>query len=102
MSKPTIDTTEYTVEELIQLWVQGDLSVDEGTVRNADPETIQVSFEGQQETLSLTYSLAEDLTYRTDESGNFDIMAADPDVEEKPLPIRDSAEDGAEPERVEG
>jgi hypothetical protein len=87
-----IDTTEYTVDELMQLWQQGDLTVDEGTVQDIDQETLEVAFEGQQETLFVTYGLSENVTTRTDESGHFNILAADPDVEQKPLPIRDGGE----------
>lgn len=87
---PTIDTEQHTVEELTQLWIQGDLSLDDGVVNDVDSETIQVAFAGEQDTLIITYSLSEDLTSRTDKTGHFDIHEYEPDVDEKPLPAHDT------------
>lgn len=89
---PDIDTSEHTVDELIQLWMQGDLSVEHGEVQQLDGSSLQVVFQGSEEKLYLNFTLQEGLTGRSDEEGHFDIMAADPDVEKKPLPVRDSDE----------
>lgn len=57
---------DATVEELIELWQDGDLTVDEGTVSDLDGESIQVKFEGTDGNLFVPYSLAEELASRTD------------------------------------
>jgi hypothetical protein len=90
---PTIGTERYTVEELTQLWIQGDLSADDGVVDDIDSETIQIAFEGKQDTLFVTYNLSEGLTNRTDKSGYFNICEYEPDVEEKPLPVHTQTQD---------
>lgn len=57
---------DASVERLIQLWQAGDLTLSEGTVSHVDHTTIQVTYEGTDGTLSTTYSLAEELTHRSD------------------------------------
>ena len=84
-----IDTTRYTVEELIQLWIQGDLAIEDGRIESAGKESLEVYFEGSDGTLSTHYTLAENMAHRTDTENNFNIMEADPDVSQKPLPARD-------------
>jgi hypothetical protein len=91
MTGTNIDTTEYSVEELIQLWVQGDLSVTDGEAQTVDtPEAIEVKYEGLDGDLTLRYDLSSAYTYRSDEETQFDIMDANPDVEVKPLSLNNS------------
>lgn len=91
MTETAIDTTEYSVEELIQLWVQGDLSVTDGETQTVDtPQAIEIKYEGLDGDLTLRYDLSSAYTYRSDKETQFDIMDADPEVETKPLPLHDS------------
>lgn len=61
-----MNTEEHTVEELIELWQEGELGIDEGTIDQQDGMTIQLSFEGSDGNLYTTYSIAEELSYRSD------------------------------------
>lgn len=64
------------VEELIGLWQNGDLTLDEGDVSHVDNTTIQVEYEGTDGKLQVTYTLAEELSYRSDreDSERFNIL----------------------------
>lgn len=66
---------DATVEELIELWQDGVLSSTEGEIHKPDDETVEIRYIGTDGTLGITYTLSEDLTYRTDqeERGRFNI-----------------------------
>jgi hypothetical protein len=57
---------DATVSELVDLWQQGELTLDKGTVKRTDHTTLCVEYEGTDGTLKLTYTLAEELSYRSD------------------------------------
>jgi hypothetical protein len=57
---------DVTVAELIDLWQEGELSIAEGDVEEIDHTTLQVEFKGTDGRVCLTYTLAEELTHRTD------------------------------------
>lgn len=64
-----------TVSELVNLWQDGELSFTEGSVEEVDHTTLQVGFEATDGKLDLTYTLAEELTYRSDdEQSPFNIL----------------------------
>jgi len=64
------DTAEPTVAELIDQWNDGSLTLDEGAVEQADATTLQVRYSGSDGILTITFSLAEELSYRTDGEGS--------------------------------
>ena len=71
---PTLDRT---VEELIDDWLAGVLTLSEGNVRHQDNETIAVKYEGTDGFLEISYTLAEELSYRSDTetATRFNILA---------------------------
>lgn len=65
-----------TVSELVDLWQEGELTLEEGTVKRTDHTTLHVEYEGTDGTLELTYTLAEELSYRSDGTQDrFNILA---------------------------
>jgi len=70
-----------TVEQLIEQWNNADLTLAEGEVQHADFDLIEVRYQGTDGELIVTYTLAEELTYRTDgeDSERFNIIAYDED-----------------------
>lgn len=69
----TTDVSEPpTADELIQAWRDGDVGIDDAvSVDDLDMESIQVEFETQDGPVFLTYSLAEELSYRPSEDGEY-------------------------------
>jgi hypothetical protein len=69
----TTDVSEPpTADELIQAWRDGDIDIDDAEkVEDIDALTIQVNFATQDGPVYLTYSLAEELSYRPSEDGEY-------------------------------
>jgi hypothetical protein len=61
---------DATVEQLIEQWSNAELTLAEGEVQHADFDQVEVRYQGTNGELIVTYSLAEELTYRTDGDGS--------------------------------
>jgi hypothetical protein len=72
---------DATVEQLIEQWNNADLTLAEGEVQHTDFDQIEVRYQGIDGELIVTYTLAEELTYRTDGdvSERFNIIDYDND-----------------------
>lgn len=68
-----VNTQDYTVGKLIELWESADLSVSDGTVEATGLDEIMVSYEGSDGTLEVEYTISEPGGYRTDSNENFHI-----------------------------
>jgi len=66
----TTVNTVYTVDQLVDRWQAGEIGLDDADeIEGRGPESIELTFEGSDGDLILTYSLSADLTYRTDVQG---------------------------------
>ena len=67
-----VDTVNYTVEELIEMWNEGDIDVSDGDISATEFDEITVSYEGSDGTLNISYR-TEGSAYRGDTEEQFNI-----------------------------
>lgn len=71
-SNGSIETTEHTIDELIQLWRNASLSVDDGDIQQYE-ESIEVVFNAKDGYFTLPFTLSDRQATRTDQEGYFHI-----------------------------